>query len=137
MHPVPAATRILARIIGPFLLVFGLTLIVRARLMQTSAGAVIGKPELELILGVFTLIVGLTMLAFHNTWGSLAEIVVSVFCWLTAIRGAALLLLPDAIRALALGALANPGVFVIVGIFFLALGAYFCFVGFSARAKPQ
>jgi hypothetical protein len=128
-----SATRALARIIGPFLLIMAAALILRSPMMPAAAGAVIGEPGLELLLGVFTLILGLIMVAFHNRWAGFGQVMVSLLAWLTAIRGAALLLIPDVIRALALQVLDQPLVYLLAGAGFVALGAIYVWIGFLAK----
>jgi hypothetical protein len=90
-----ARTRAFARVFGPFLVI--VPSIVIGRLSQ-DMGAVMeaffGNPALVWIMGALLLFGGIFIIAQHQYWSSVAAVIISLFGWLLALRGLALLLFP-------------------------------------------
>ncbi len=128
----PAPTRLMARIIGPFLVVLGIALAMRADSMALLVPTYLQNAPLMLLTGVVTLIVGLIMLAAHHSWSGVAAIVISLFGALTALRGAVILIAPDLLASL-WGSLGGAHVFLIAGPIMALLGAWLAFVGWFAE----
>jgi hypothetical protein len=130
MHD-PARTRLMARIVGPFLLILGAAVALRAQTMPLLAPALMQDAPLVFVTGFVTLAIGLVMIEAHNWWNSLAAIVISLFGWLTAVRGAVLLLAPDIAATIAGNALQSPTPALIAGVVMALLGVWLAFVGFG------
>src|SRR5262245_59067219 len=97
----PARTRSMARIIGPFLLILGAAIALRAETLPMLLPAFTQDAPLPFVTGLVTLAIGLVMIAAHNWWNSPAAIAISTLGWLTAVA--------ESFSARPAGALASPG----------------------------
>ncbi|NWG54141.1 MAG: hypothetical protein HXY28_10510 [Hydrogenophilaceae bacterium] len=130
-----ARTRLLARIVGPFLLVAGAAVALRANTIDTLFPAFFQDTPLVLITGVFTLMVGLVMVAAHHHWNSLAASVISVLAIVAVIRGVTLMLAPDLAAALAEGVTHAPAVPLALAALIAIVGAWLTFIGWLQKAE--
>ncbi len=128
-----ASTRLMARIIGPFLLVLAAALLMRADSMALLVPTYLGDAPLMLLTGVVTLAIGLTMVAAHHSWNGLAAIIITLFCILTALRGAVILIAPELLGSL-WGSLGGPHVFWIACPILALVGLWLTFVGWFSKS---
>lgn len=130
-----ANTRIAARIVGPLLLIIGAVIIARFADMGLLIPAIVQDGPLVFVTGVFTLICGLTLFAFHHQWKGAAAFVISLLAVLTIVRGIILMFAPRLVANLATSFFyLMPGA-LIAGIIPLLLGAWLTFVGWFAKAS--
>jgi threonine/homoserine/homoserine lactone efflux protein len=130
-------TRYMARALGLFLLVFGAGVALRATSLYLLVPSFFQDAALTLVTAVFAMALGAAMIAAHNRWNSLAAIVVSVFGWVTFIRGAVLLFAPELIAQIA-SHIARIQIFpVIAGLVAALIGAWLCFVGWFAKGHES
>lgn len=128
-----ATTRFCARVIGPLMLIIGAIVIVRFDDIALLMPAILQDGALVFITGIFTLIVGLILVAAHHHWSSAAAIAISLIGLLTVLRGVLLMLAPDFLAGLATQMIAaSPGV-LIAGAVALLLGLWLTFVGWFAK----
>lgn len=128
------STRTMAQVLGPFMLVIGASVALRADAMPTVMTAFLDDAPLVLITGAFTLALGLVMIAAHQRWDSAAAFVISLLGWITAIRGAVLLLAADFVGTIAPHVIQFPPALMAGGAVLAALGLWLSFVGFAAKA---
>lgn len=127
-------TRTLARIAGPLLLLTGVAIALRRERIPAVIEGFAADPALSFTTGVFTLMVGLIVIAVHQKWGGVTQVVISVLGWLFAIRGAVLLFAPEDAVALAQFALRQGSVGVGVGGAIAALiGLYLTLIGYARK----
>jgi hypothetical protein len=89
-----ALTFFLAKLIGLYCIVVGLTMIANRRTTVEAVNALIRNPPLVLLAGVIAVGIGLGLVIGHNVWSSGAlPVVVTVVGWLSLIKGVALLVL--------------------------------------------
>lgn len=127
------STRSMARVIGPFVIVLGAALLLRADAMVQLVPGYLQNAQLMLLTGVVTLLVGLIMVAAHHSWNGLAAIVITIFGILTALRGAVILLAPDLLERL-WGSLGGPHAFLIACPILVLAGLWLTFVGWFAKS---
>jgi hypothetical protein len=125
----PARTWLMARIVGPFLAILGAAVALRAQTMPLLAPALMQDAPLVFVTGIVTLAIGLVMIAAHNWWNSPAAIVISLLGWLTAVRGAVLLLAPDIVATIAGSALQSPIPALVAGVVMAVIGGWLTFIG--------
>jgi hypothetical protein len=123
----------MARIVGPFLLILGAAVALRAQTMPLLAPALMQDAPLVFVTGIVTLAIGLVMIAAHNGWNSLAAIAISILGWLTAVRGAVLLVAPDIATTIAGNALQSPTPAFAAGVIMSLIGVWLTFVGWFGR----
>ena len=127
-------TRTTASIVGPFLLVLGAALALRSTALVSIVSAIIQDDTLLLFIGIVTLACGLTLVGLHNLWDTLPAIVISLFGWFTAVRGAVMLLFPHSLTEIWSRAV-TPQLGVITGAVFALIGLWLAYIGwFRAKA---
>lgn len=128
-----AATRIIARIAGPYLIFIAIVMFSLYETLPLILPAFAHDKPLLLVTGAFTTIVGLTMLAFHHHVNSLAAIVVTVLAVLITIRGVSLGLTPELVISMSTQVARNPIVMLVVTALCALLGIYLTFVGWFLK----
>jgi hypothetical protein len=131
----PARTRLMARIVGPFLLVLGASVALRMQTLPALLLAFVEDAPLLFVAGFVTLAIGLVMVAAHNWWNTPAAIVISILGWLTTVRGAVLLLAPDVVTTLAGNAMQSPSpaIGIGAGAVMALIGLWLAFVGWLSK----
>ncbi len=130
-------TRTLARIVGPYMLVIGLTLLTRQSLFSDILTTFMADPALVLSTGAFTLIVGLSMITAHHHYSSAAAIVLSLIGIAAALKGAWLMIAPEWGAATTEAMATAPWSLTAAVAFELALGAWLTFVGWLAKGPNR
>ena len=132
---VSARTRVFARVIGPYVTVVALIIVGRAQDLKSGPmlSAVFDNPAIVWTLGALLLLGGVIIIANHQQWSNVAAVLVSLFGWFLAVRGAMLLAVPNLMARGASTAVASPFA-VQVGFGLLAVfGLYLTFVGWIAK----
>lgn len=129
----PDSTRFIARVLGPFIVVVGASVALGAPDMAAFAQAFFQDSVLVFVTGAFTLALGLIILAAHLKWNGLAAIIISVFGIVTTLRGALLLLAPDAVSALTANLVHMPDIAYIPSGIAALIGLYLSFVGWVGK----
>jgi hypothetical protein len=130
-------TIFLSRLIGLYCILVAVAMTIQKQAMLDSVTALLRNPPLLLVLGVFTMAVGLAMVLAHNIWsGGALAVVVTVTSWLALIKGALFLFLPpEAEAGLFLKGLAYQQFFYLYMAITLALGIYLTYGGFTSKAR--
>lgn len=89
------STRILARILGPYLVVVPLLAVARGTLMTDIVANFTASPVWAWVTGAFVLLAGLAVVAVHPYWRGAPAVIVSVTGWLMVTKGLFLLALPQ------------------------------------------
>lgn len=126
-------TRTLARIVGPYMLVIGTTLLTRQSLFDDMLPSFMDNHALVLSTGAFTLIAGLCMLTAHHHWSSGAAIVITLTGFAAALKGAWLMIAPEWGAATTEAMVAAPWSLTVAAVSELLLGAWLTFVGWFAK----
>jgi hypothetical protein len=130
-----ARTRAFARVIGPFLVIVPGIVAVRAPDMGSVMTAFFANEALVWITGGLLVFGGLLIIAHHQYWSGLAAILISLFGWFLALRGLALLLVPQLYASVGAAAM-NMMPAVRIGFCVLVLsGLWLSFVGWVARPR--
>ena len=129
------STIVLARIVGPLLAVSGLALSARPGIIPRIIDAFAADPSAALLWGLMALLLGLTVLAFHQRWNGPVEIAITLLGWILILRGVILLLFPDEGILVARAILsAAPQAIIVIGAVVAAIGAWISFMGFRRQA---
>jgi hypothetical protein len=134
------ATRMFARVIGPFLIIIPATAIVRADDMRTLLSDFGANPLWSWVAGSFILLAGLVTVALHQYWRGAAEIMVSVVGWVVVAKGLFLVAFPRTYLSAADAAVGAVAWWRAAFIAFALLGLYLTYVGWVAaprRPVPQ
>ena len=129
-----ARTRGIARALGPFLVIFGIAVAMRADAMALFAPAFFQDGVLVYITGAFTLALGLGLLAAHRHFGSFAAVIITILAIVTSIRGALLLIAPELVAGFAATIVRAPGMILIPAAIAVLIGLYLSFVGWFSKS---
>ncbi|TQV82054.1 hypothetical protein [Denitrobaculum tricleocarpae] len=122
-------TQTIAMIAGPYLLVTGLGFLLSADFYQRMiASSTNAEPMLVNLSGAAHFVVGLVILVQHFQWSSAPEIAVSLVGIAAAVKGTALVAIPD--LTLKSSRPAGTGL-KLSAIGFLAAGGYLTYVGYT------
>ena len=124
-------TIFLSRLLGLLMLVVSLAMFLHRQAMAETASLVVHDRPLLFILGLITLVAGLAMVLAHNIWsGGALPIVITLFGWITLIRGLILLLAPpDALVSL-VESIDFEKFFDVPAAITFILGLYLTYMGF-------
>ncbi len=128
----PDTTFILARILGPLLVVAGVMLISQHARMRAMLGDFLGDDALMAFAGFTTLAIGLALIALHQRWDSISAGIISVLGWIMLARGAVLLLAPSLVRDAAFYVLTQPNIMPIAGCVIALIGVWLSYAGYIA-----
>lgn len=123
-------TLVAARILGPLFVIAGIVLITRPDRVLSSMGGFLTDPALMSLAAFVTLILGLTLVTFHQRWDTVTGIFITVTGWLFTVRGAIMLLAPDLILELANIIEQQRQVLPIGGCLIALLGVWFTYTGY-------
>lgn len=128
----PDATFIIARVIGPLLIIGGVLLITQTARMLSAMTDFLASEALLLLAGLIDLILGLTLLALHQRWNSFSAVIISALGWIITIEGALLLLAPGLIQQLAGLLLTYAQALPILGCVLALIGVWLAYAGYIA-----
>lgn len=129
-----------ARVLGPFLAVVAVTAAARAADLREVVAEFEPNSPWTWVAGAFTLLTGLVVVAFHQSWRSAAAIIVSVTGWLTTLKGLFLLSFPSAYLSFgstALDGLNTTAWLRALYVIFALLGLYLTYVGWAPTRSRQ
>lgn len=89
-----ASTRAFARVLGPYLVIVPGLIVAKLPEVVPLAAAFFANPALVFIMGAFMVFGGIFVIANHQFWQGPSAILISLFGWILALRGLALLLAP-------------------------------------------
>lgn len=116
---------IIARIIGPIYLIAGVAMLMTPDTYRRIIEDFMKSPALCYLGGLVTLIAGLLILTFHESWASPLAVIVGIIGWLALIKGAVLIVRPDALNGLSRALIGEgTGRLRLGGASAIVLGAY-------------
>lgn len=126
-------TIFLGKLIGLYCIIAALAMMAHKQAAVATVKALIGNPPLLLFVEVVTLVAGLAMVIGHNIWsGGALPVVITLVGWLTAIRGAVLLALPQDAMTRFFAALRYEELFYLYMGATLVLGLFMTYASFGA-----
>lgn len=122
-------TRMFARVLGPFFVIFAVTTVARASDMRQLLSAFEANSALPWVTGGFLLLGALVIVGVHQYWRGAAAIIVSVVGWVFALRALFLMAFPHAFMGAADAAMRMTALWVGVTVFVGLVGLYLTYVG--------
>jgi hypothetical protein len=120
----------LARLIGPVMLVIGLTVFANPRGFRDMAEEFMASRALMFVGGLLIMPAGLAIVLTHNVWTADWRVLITIFGWLCAIGGALRLFGPLFVVKAGHAMLDQPHFTTIAAAVWVALGLLFCFFGY-------
>jgi len=124
-----AGTLLFARMLGPFLIITAATAIARASEMSSLLAQFEASSLWSWVGGAFILVVGLFIVAAHQSWHGATAITVSVLGWLITLRGLLLLSFPGVFVSMANGMVGALGWWIAICIVLVLIGGYLTYAG--------
>lgn len=133
--PAEARTLLLARILGPFLAAIDITALLSPPDVQAITAAAAADPLRTWVAGVFTLLVGLVVVAVHPHYRGFTAIMVSGVGWLTLLKGVLVLAFPTASVSFAAAGGDAALWWRPAYVMFAVLGLYLAYVGWRPASS--
>ncbi len=92
---------LLAKYLGPVMLLTGTSLLLNKHLARDVMADVLRSPALLMTAGFMALMVGLTVVIFHNLWVAGWPVIITIYGWLALLVGIVRTAFPGAIRKMA------------------------------------
>jgi len=125
-------TKFFAKLLGLWIVLAVSSMIFRRDGTVALMGALFTDPPLMFVTGVFTLVIGLTVVVAHNRWTSgAAAFLVTLYGWMALLKGLAFLLLTPQQELAFYQALHFPERFYAYFVFSFVIGAYLIYAGFK------
>jgi hypothetical protein len=116
-------TRAFARVIGPYVAIFGIVYAIRLPDLNGLVGDLFAQTFNVLMLGALMLAAGLVIIGLHRNWRGPLAVTISLFGWFVALRGFLLIATPSTIQAGVDATMLSPTATIVARVFFAALGA--------------
>ncbi len=124
----------IARLIGPFLLVLGLAMLTRPRMIASIIEQSVASTALIFLAGMLALVAGLAIVNVHNVWTADWRVIVTALGWLSIVGGIARMLASDVLARLGRRFAGLRLVNTIAGLLLLVLGVILAGKGYGLGA---
>ena len=121
---------LIARLLGPILVVAGLAGLINPKAVQEMGQEFLGSRALIFLAGVLALVAGLAIVNTHNLWVAGWPVVITIFGWLAILGGILRMAFPALTQTIGKAMLGNRALLRVAGGAQLVLGAYLMFVGY-------
>jgi len=125
------ASTFIARILGPVLVIIGISLLVEGGSFTVIAGDFARNGALIYLSGLITLAVGLAILNVHHIWVWDWRVVITIFGWLALIGGIFRVLATSLVQRMADAVISNPRWVIVGGAGTLLLGGFLTVMGYQ------
>ena len=121
---------LIAKLMGPILVVAGLTGLLNAKAMTEMAREFIASRPLLFIGGLLALLMGLAIVNTHNLWVADWPVIITLFGWLAILGGIIRIAIPDTARSIGEKMLKSEIALRVSGALQVILGLYLMVVGY-------
>jgi hypothetical protein len=126
------ASIFLARLLGPLLLLVGISIPVNTRAFEKMGREILGSVTLVFLFGVLDFAAGLAIVLTHNVWVANWPVLITLIGWMLLIRGAVRVLITEKVMGFGLKVLSNKRTFSISAGALCVLGLALCYFGYRA-----
>ncbi len=121
---------LIARLLGPVMLVAGFSMLVNRKNLDAVFDDFLKSPGLIYVAGVLTLVLGLTIVNFHNIWTLDWRGFITLFGWICIFAGIFRMGFPAAVKSMGGWMMANKAFITVAAIINAALGAFLTYKGY-------
>jgi hypothetical protein len=125
------ASTLIARILGPVLVVIGIGLLLQAESFGVIVGDFVQNGALIYLSGLIALSIGLAILNVHHVWVWGWPVVITIFGWLATIGGIFRILATSLVQRMGEAFIANPRWLIAGGAATLVLGGFLTVMGYQ------
>jgi len=120
----------LARLLGPVVLVLGLSLAINHAIYAKMAAEFVESRSLVYLAGTIALTGGLAIVLSHNVWTADWRIIITLMGWVAVCAGVMRLMFPDIVKRMGRNMFGNSRPILITGIVWIVLGAILSYAGY-------
>ncbi|MCM8791279.1 MAG: hypothetical protein NC938_06250 [Candidatus Omnitrophica bacterium] len=121
---------LIAKFLGPFIVIIGTGLFLNVDIFRRIGADFFKNPALVFISGIMTFLIGLAIVIFNNIWAADWRLIITIFGWLTLIKGALLVVLPDRLAGISKIFLKNIRVMLVPWAVIFILGIFLTYKGY-------
>ena len=125
----------IAKLMGPILLLVGISILIDEKSTRAMAKEVLGSRALIYIFGIVDLLLGLVLVAVHNVWVMDWRVIITLIGWISIVRGVVRILFASFVIKNAPKLLKKQGLLMGVAIVMLILGAVLSYYGYVGLLK--
>ena len=121
---------LIAKLIGPILLVAALAMVAKPKDLQEMALGFLNDRALIWFAGVLTMLAGLAIVNAHNIWMLGWPVVITIFGWAAVIGGAFRIALPGTVQTVGRAMIERDVLMRVSSYIWLLFGAWLTYVGY-------
>ncbi len=125
-----ATSILIAKLIGPVLLVAAIAMLADAKDLQEMAREFLKNRALIYVTGVLAMLGGLAIVNNHNIWIADWAVIITLFGWAMIIGGAVRMALPSAVRSIGGAMMASLTMIRVSGAGWALIGAFLTYKGY-------
>ncbi len=125
-----ATSVLIAKLIGPVVLVAATATLADARGLQEMAREFLKDHALIYVTGVLAMLGGLAIVNNHNNWAAGWPVIITLFGWAMIIGGAVRMALPSVVRSIGGAMTENLAMMRISGAVWAVIGAFLTYKGY-------
>ena len=122
----------IAKLIGPVLVVAGLTGALNTQLLREVGREFLASPALLFIAGIIALLGGLAVVNTHNIWVADWPVIITIIGWVALVAGVLRIGFPAIARSMGKTMLAKESLLRVIGVVQALLGAFLMYKGYSS-----
>ncbi len=120
----------LARLIGTTMLIAGIGILLNQKYYRAMAVAFIKSTPLFYVISVVGVVLGLTVVLFHNLWVADWRVIITLLGWINLIRGTISLICPETVIGYGTRINRNKNAVVFGSVFASVVGAILVYFGY-------
>lgn len=120
----------LAQALSIYLTVMGFSMLFNRDYFYEAAIETITQKGLSLLTALFTLVLGIVIVLFHNQWMWNWRVIITVLGWITLIKGVVRLIIPSQVEQ-SISVYSHGKVFYLVSFVMIILGVVLAYYGFK------
>ena len=125
-----ATSILIAKLIGPVMLVAAIAMLVDAKGLQEMAREFLKDRALIFVTGVLAMLGGLAIVNNHNIWIADWSVMITLFGWAMFIGGAVRIALPAVVRSIGGAMMEKPTMIRVTGTFWALIGTFLAYKGY-------
>ena len=122
----------IAKLIGPVLVVAGLTAAFNTQLLREVGREFRASPALLFIAGFIALLAGLAVVNTHNIWVADWPVIITFIGWVALVAGVVRIGFPAIAKSMGETMLAKESLLRVIGVVQVLLGAFLMYKGYSS-----
>jgi len=125
-----ATSILIAKLIGPVLLVAAVAMLANPKDIQEIGREFLKNRALIYLAGILAMLGGLAILINHNIWVADWPVLITVFGWASALGGAVRIALPSVVQSIGSAMIEYSGMMRIAGAVWVLIGAFLTYKGY-------